>query len=129
MVRADADGPARDAAGGVPVAVARCVLRTGRWFAHQAVPNDVRSQQAEDRHEANLVRHIFGNPFRPYPAPPSWSAAVVNLAQAVYNGADAGFALHDALLESGHPDLAAHFMEQGWHPKGCWAVDLIMGRQ
>jgi hypothetical protein len=63
----------------------------------------------------------------PLPAPPSWPAAVVSLAEAIYNGADACFALHDALLESGFPDLAAHFMEQG-HPKGCWALDTILGK-
>jgi hypothetical protein len=76
---------------------------------------------------ATLLRHIFGNPFRPCPAP-NWPPAVVSLAQAVYNGADAGFALHDALLESGFPDLAAHFQEQQWHPKGCWVVDLILSK-
>jgi hypothetical protein len=43
-------------------------------------------------------------------------------------GADACFALHDALLESGFPDLAAHFMEEQFHPKGCWAVDMILGK-
>jgi hypothetical protein len=76
-----------------------------------------------------LLRHIFGNPFRPYPAPSSWPAPVVSLAEAVYNGADACFALHDALLESGFPDLAAHFMEEQWHPKGCFAVDMILGKK
>jgi hypothetical protein len=59
--------------------------------------------------QVKLLRDVVGNPFRPYLAPSSWPPAVVSLAQAVYNGADAGFALHDALLESGHPDLAAHF--------------------
>jgi hypothetical protein len=77
---------------------------------------------------ADLLRHIVGNPFCPCQAPPTWPPAVVNLAQAVYNGADAGFALHDALLESGFPDLAAHFQEEQWHPKGCWAVDLILAK-
>jgi hypothetical protein len=43
-------------------------------------------------------------------------------------GADATFALHDALLEAGHPDLAAHFQAEQWHPKGCWVVDLLLGR-
>jgi hypothetical protein len=77
---------------------------------------------------SELLRHIFGNPFRPYPAPPSWPAAVVSLAEAVYNGADATFALHDALLEAGHPELAAHFQAEQSHPKGCWAVDMIIGK-
>jgi hypothetical protein len=47
----------------------------------------------------------------------SWPASVVSLAEAVYNGADACFALHDALLEAGHPDLAAHFQAEQWHPE------------
>lgn len=78
--------------------------------------------------QAALARHIFGNPLRLYPEPSSWPGAVVQLAEAVYNGADAGFALHDALLEAGHPELAKHFQEEGQHPKGCWAVDLILGK-
>jgi hypothetical protein len=45
-----------------------------------------------------------------------------------YNGADATFALHDALLEAGHPDLAEHFQAEQWHPKGCWVVDLLLGK-
>jgi hypothetical protein len=52
---------------------------------------------------------------------------VVRLAEALYAGADCGFALHDALLEIGYTDLAEHFREP-CHPKGCWAVDLILGR-
>src|SRR5262249_4317520 len=75
-----------------------------------------------------LVRHIFGNPFHPYLAPPSWPAAVVSLAEAVYNGADGAFALHDALLDAGQPDLAEHFQAEQWHPKGCWVVDLLLGK-
>lgn len=90
--------------------------------------NPARSWE-ERRHQAGLKRHILGNPFRPYPAPPSWSRTVVQLAEAIYNGADAGFALHDALLEAGHPELAEHFHEEKWHPKGCWVVDMILGKK
>ena len=67
-----------------------------------------------------LVRHIIGNPFHPYPAPSSWPTSIVQLADALYNGQDCGFALHDALLEAGHPELAEHFQKEAWHPKGCW---------
>jgi hypothetical protein len=74
-----------------------------------------------------LLRHIVGNPFCVYRAPTPWTSAVIKLAEAQYAGEDCSFALHDALLESGFPDLAAHFMEQG-HPKGCWAVDLLLGK-
>lgn len=78
---------------------------------------------------ADLLRHIIGNPFRPYPAPPSWPLDVVHLAEAVYAGGDVGFALADALLEAGHPELAEHFRTEPWHPKGCWVVDAITGRK
>jgi hypothetical protein len=36
--------------------------------------------------------------------------------------------LHDALLEAGHPELAEHFQQEQWHPKGCFALDLILGK-
>jgi hypothetical protein len=86
------------------------------------------ASQNASRFQATLLRHIFNNPFRPYSASPSWPAAIVSLAEAVYNGANATFALHDALLEAGHPDLAEHFQAEQWHPKGCWVVDLILGK-
>jgi hypothetical protein len=78
--------------------------------------------------QANLVRHIIGNPFRPYPVPLSWPAPVVKLADALYAGEDCSFALHDAMLEAGHSDLAEHFKEKD-HPKGCWVLDAILGKQ
>lgn len=36
------------------------------------------------------------------------------------------FALGDALLDAGMPELAAHFQETE-HPTGCWVLDLILG--
>ena len=83
---------------------------------------------ASEADMAELVRHLFGNPFRPYPLPNFWSQSVVQLADALYNGKDCGFALHNALAEAGHPDLATHFRQEQAHPKGCWALDLILGR-
>jgi len=74
---------------------------------------------AEHKLEASLIRCIFGNPFRPTPVSDHWPPTVVQLAQAQYNGQDCSFALHDALLEAGHADLAEHFSKEQWHPKGC----------
>jgi hypothetical protein len=76
-----------------------------------------------------LLRHIIGNPLRPYPAPLSWPSTVVQLAESLYAGQDCAFALHDALLEAGHGELAEHFREEKSHPKGCWVVDLILGKE
>jgi hypothetical protein len=76
--------------------------------------------------QLGLIRHLFGNPFRHQPALSSLPASVLNLAEALYGGQDCGFAVHDALLESGYPDLASHFQEERGHPKGCWALDQIL---
>jgi hypothetical protein len=84
--------------------------------------------RAERKKVAALLRHIVGNPFRPYPAPPSWPSAVVQLAESLYDGQDCAFALHDALLEAGRAELAEHFREEKSHPKGCWAMDLVLGK-
>jgi hypothetical protein len=78
--------------------------------------------------QAALLRHLLGNPFRPYPVPPSWPSAVVKLAESMYAAEDCSFALRDALLEGGHPELAEHFQKEQWHPKGCWVVDMILGK-
>jgi hypothetical protein len=61
----------------------------------------------------------------PYPAPDAWPATVVQVAGALQNSQDCSFALHDALLEAGHPELADHF-KLATHPKDCWALDLIL---
>jgi hypothetical protein len=57
------------------------------------------------------------------------SSTVTQLAESLYAGEDCAFALHDALLEAGHAELAQHFREEKWHPKGCWALDLILGKK
>jgi hypothetical protein len=82
----------------------------------------------EREEQAGLLRHIIGNPFRRYDTPHSWPAVLVALAEALYKGKGAWFELHDALEEAGHPHLAEHFRREQWHPKGCWAVDLILGK-
>jgi hypothetical protein len=85
--------------------------------------------EAERQQQARLLRHLVGNPFRPCPVPPYWPSAILQLAEAVYWGEDAAFALHDALLEAGHGELAEHFRQESWHPKGCWVVDLVLERK
>jgi len=82
----------------------------------------------DDRTKVEYMRHFLGNPFRPYPAPPSWPSLIVDLAQQLYDGADVRLVLHDALLDAGHQELAEHFANEDRHPKGCWAMDAILGR-
>jgi hypothetical protein len=82
--------------------------------------------QVHRRDLAALLREIVGNPFRPAPVS-ACSLNVVQLAESLYAGADCAFALADALEEAGLADPAAHFRE-GWHPKGCWLLDWVLGK-
>jgi hypothetical protein len=89
---------------------------------------------------AALVRDIFGNPFRPVTLDPCWlTPTVTNLAQAVYDDRQMPSGLFDnqrmgiladALEEAGchNADILGHLRGGGEHVRGCWAVDLILGR-
>jgi hypothetical protein len=83
---------------------------------------------APRRQQAELLRHIAGNPFRPVAKREFVPTAVVQLAEAIYDGDDCAFALHDALLESGQTELAEHFRTEGGHPKGCHMLDSLLGK-
>jgi len=80
-----------------------------------------------------MLRDIFGDPFGPVPADPRWlTSAAVTLARSMYDSRD--FApmpvLADALEEAGcdNPDVLAHCRGPGPHVRGCWVVDLILGK-
>ena len=81
-----------------------------------------------------LVRDIFGNPFRPITPDPRWrTSAALSLAATMYESRD--FApmpvLADALEEAGCDDAAvlAHCRDpQAPHVRGCWVVDLVLGK-
>ena len=77
---------------------------------------------------------IFGNPFRPVTVDPAWlTTAVVKLAQAIYD--ERRFQempiLADALEEAGctNADILHHCRSEGPHVRGCWVVDVILGKQ
>jgi hypothetical protein len=80
-----------------------------------------------------LLRCIVGNPFRPVACDPSWrTATAVGLAEVIY--AERAFdrlpILADALEDAGctHPGVLAHCRGDGPHARGCWVVDLVLGK-
>lgn len=93
--------------------------RIAAWAAHK---NTERSE-----HPA-LLREIAGNPFQPCPPRRAWSATILMLAESLYEGEQCNHALRLALEKACEPELAKHF-RAGWHPKGCWAVDLVLGKK
>lgn len=81
----------------------------------------------------DLLRCIFGNPFRPIVFADSWrSETAVALASAIY--AERAFdrlpILADALEEAGcdHADVLSHCRGSGPHARGCWVVDRVLGK-
>jgi hypothetical protein len=83
---------------------------------------------------AHLVRDVFGNPFRPVAVDPRWrTETVLALAQGAY--ADRAFdrlpILADALQDAGcdNADVLDHCRGPGPHVRGCWVVDLILGKE
>jgi hypothetical protein len=100
-----------------------------------------RAVYAERGEQCRLLRDLFGNPFRPITISPAWqSPQVVALTQAAYDQRElpAGtldttrlVVLADALEDAGctdPPDLLNHLRGPGPHVRGCWAVDLLLGK-
>lgn len=99
------------------------------WSGFKGTEKRRTGRTAEEGLQTGVLRHLTGNPFHPCPANGPWPAAVIALAEALYAGEPCGFALHDALLEMGHPALAEHFAAETGHPKGCWVVDLLLAKE
>jgi hypothetical protein len=92
--------------------------------------------QVEARTQADLLRHIFGNPFRQVTVDPiclTWSnGAIASMALLIYENnqfEDLPF-LADALLDAGCTDeeLLTHCRAPGEHRRGCWAIDTLLRR-
>ena len=81
-----------------------------------------------------LIRDIFGNPFRRVALDPAWlqwnGGTVRKMAEAIYD--DRAFdrlpILADALEEAGCTDRAVldHCRWAGAHVRGCWVLDRIL---
>ncbi len=95
--------------------------------------------EAEALH-LHLFRDIFSNPFRPVTLDSSWrTPTAVALAQAAYDerSLPAGTldperlaVLADALEDAGcdNADIVDHLRGPGPHVRGCFVVDLLLGK-
>jgi hypothetical protein len=115
-------------------AAARAVAyAAARMTANPAV-TWAKVRQTESAAQSALLRDIFGNPFRPVAADPfRLTPGVVGLARTIYEGR--GFdrmpQLANALEEAGcdNADILAHCRQPGEHVRGCWVVDLLLGKE
>ena len=95
----------------------------------RAAQNPVPLDQA-----AQLLRDILGNPFLPVAFDSRWRTAdVVGLARGIYE--DRAFdrlpLLADALMDAGcgEEQVLSHCRSEGPHVRGCWVVDLTLGKE
>ncbi len=81
-----------------------------------------------------LLRDIVGNPFRPVTLDPAWrTSTVLAIAQGMYESRDfsAMPILADALQDAGSDseDILNHCRnEKAMHVRGCWVIDLVLGK-
>jgi hypothetical protein len=80
-----------------------------------------------------VMREIFGNPFRSVVFDPEWRTATsVALAHEMYDSRDfsAMPILADALQSAGcdNEDILNHCRGEGPHIRGCWVVDVVLGK-
>jgi hypothetical protein len=105
------------------------------WTAAKSV-----TATACNRDECDLLRCIFGNPFRPVCLDPAWrTPTAIDLALAAYTERllPSGnleparlLVVADALEDAGCTDAVhlGHLRGPGPHARGCWPVDLLLGK-
>ncbi len=110
------------------------VLEDAWEAAYEVTAVDWAEKHADEPgHQIALLRDIFGSPFRPVSLDPAWrTPAVLRLARSIYDGRafDQLPILADALEEAGCQDqsMLEHLRSPGPHVKGCWPLDLVLGR-
>jgi hypothetical protein len=94
-------------------------------------------KRPEQTRQARTLRDLFGNPYRPFALNPSWlrwkDGALAKMARAIYDQRRFGDlpVLADALEDAGCADTATlgHCRGGGEHVRGCWVVDLLLGKE
>jgi hypothetical protein len=86
------------------------------------------------RRQAELIRDLFGTTFRAVAFPPGWRTPTTRgVALRMYDSRDFSAVpiLADALEDAGcdDADILAHCRGSGPHVRGCWVVDLVLGKE
>lgn len=123
--------PCRAAEAGNSAVLAAVWALGEKTAAARAVRKELRVWQR------GAVRDLFGNPFRPSSIEPDWLAwngrAIARMARDIYERAafERLPLLADALEEAGCTDAALinHLRDDGLHFRGCWALDLLLGKE
>jgi hypothetical protein len=104
------------------------------FFGYHDIPTWKRAHTAINSSFAPLLRETIGNPFRPVTFSTSWRTdTAVALAHTMYESRDfsAMPILADALQDAGcdNTDILTHCRDTtATHVRGCWVVDLVLGK-
>jgi hypothetical protein len=96
-----------------------------------------KARGVESRGQADLLRDLVGNPFRPVAFDPDWlrwnGGIIATLVDSIYEArlSQEMLLLGDALEDAGctDPQVLDHCRAGGPHPRGCWLLDLLLGKE
>ncbi len=121
----------------------RAILVASVRPANRPIPGHRGSEQwtrtvAEERRAlCDLLRDILGNPYRSRSVERAWltwnRGTVLELARAIYTDRAVEYLpiLADALEEAGcsNGEILGHCRQAQQHFRGCWVVDLLLGKE
>jgi hypothetical protein len=111
---------------------AEAEVARARAFGQTSLPRGAFHRFRRD--QADLVREVVGNPYRAPGDEAEWRTAdTLGLARGIYEERtfDRLPLLADALMDAGCHDeqLLGHCRGDGLHARGCWVVDLVLGKE
>jgi hypothetical protein len=131
-----------------PLNLSEYVSRAARYAIGASSPGggyrvysdrDLQEEAAEASWQCHLLRDLVRRRHAPFSLAPAWLTPIVSsLAQAAYDERRLPYGdldglrlsvLADALEEAGASDeILTHLRSPSPHVRGCWALDLILGR-
>jgi hypothetical protein len=115
-------------------AAASVATSAAAWtWSNSTDPAWATARVAEEAAQGSILLDLFGNPFRPVALDAAWlTTTAVGLAQSIYDerAFDRLPILADALEDAGctNADILDHCRQPGEHVRGCWVVDLLLGK-
>jgi hypothetical protein len=114
-------------------AAARAAVKAAQEAGQDRAAAWDKARATDEQLQANYLRDIFGNPFRPLVLDAAWrTATVTDLARAIYS--ERSFSdlpiLADALEDAGCTATAIldHCRQPGDHVRGCWVLDAVLAK-
>jgi hypothetical protein len=118
---------------------AEAAARSAEWVSHYVgwIQDPLHWQvlaAEEERVQCEILRDLCGIPFRQVRAEPSWmTVAVLDLGQRIYATRDFGQIgqLANAMQVAGcaSGEVLGHCLQTGRHVRGCWVLDLLLGKE